>query len=486
MELWQHGASELAAIIAGRQASCREVVQAHPDRIGAVNGELNAVTAVLGEQALATADRLDVRLRESSEAGALFGVPVTIKENIDVAGGATTQGVPAMADRVAAADSPHIGQLRAAGVIPIGRTNLPDFALRWHTDSYLHGPTRNPWDARRSPGGSSGGEAAAIASGMSPLGFGNDLGGSVRVPAQFCGICSIRPTRGRVAQHVATMPAPPLSIELFNSEGPMARRVADLRAALEAMSGFDAADPWYVPAPLDGPPAPRRVALVVDPAGGGVDPEVARGVRRAADALVSAGYAVEEAEPPAITEAAALWASIIWADVRRSWPVLKSAVGPDAAALLEEGLHRNAPLDLEGYAQGWTARTTLARQWARFMTEFPLVLGPVSTSGLPGRSRPGRPAGPSCDIAPGRLRQPALPAGRGRAGRPGRSAAAGRADDRPTVPRGPHPRRRASHRGPPRRDHAHRYPMKMVQAPGAPGHSPAGSGCLRDRAFRSG
>ncbi len=379
MELWQHGASELAAIIAGRQASCREVVQAHLDRIGAVNGELNAVTAVLGEQALATADRLDVRLRESSEAGALFGVPVTIKENIDVAGGATTQGVPAMADRVAAADSPHIGQLRAAGVIPIGRTNLPDFALRWHTDSYLHGPTRNPWDARRSPGGSSGGEAAAIAAGMSPLGFGNDLGGLVRVPAQFCGICSIRPTRGRVAQHVATMPAPPLSIELFNSEGPMARRVADLRAALEVMSGFDAADPWYVPAPLDGPPAPRRVALVVDPAGGGVDPEVARGVRRAADALVSAGYAVEEAEPPAITEAAALWASIIWADVRRSWPVLKSAVGPDAAALLEEGLHRNAPLDLEGYAQGWTARTTLARQWARFMTEFPLVLGPVST-----------------------------------------------------------------------------------------------------------
>jgi amidase len=98
-----------------------------------------------------------------------------------------------------------------------GRTNLPDFALRWHTDSYLRGPTRNPWDAGRSPGGSSGGEAAAIASGMSPLGFGNDLGGSVRVPAQFCGICSIRPTRGRVAQHVATMPAPPLSIELFNS-----------------------------------------------------------------------------------------------------------------------------------------------------------------------------------------------------------------------------------------------------------------------------
>jgi amidase len=379
MELWRYGASELAAIIAGRQASCREVVQAHLDRIQAVNAGLNAVTVVLGEQALAEADRLDARPRESSQAGPLFGVPVTIKENIDVAGGATTQGVPAMANLIAAADSPHIGQLRAAGAIPIGRTNLPDFALRWHTDSYLRGPTRNPWDAGRSPGGSSGGEAAAIASGMSPLGFGNDLGGSVRVPAQFCGICSIRPTRGRVAQHVATMPAPPLSIELFNSEGPMARRVADLRAALEVMSGFDVADPWYTPAPLNGPPVPRRVAVVADPSGGGVDPEVASGVRRAADLLASAGYAVEEAEPPVITEAAALWASIIWSDVRRLWPTLKPVVGPDAAAWLEEGLRRNAPLGLEGYAQGWTTRTTFARQWARFMAEFPLVLGPVST-----------------------------------------------------------------------------------------------------------
>jgi len=159
-------------MIRDREVSSREVVQAHLDRVEAVNPRLNAIVRLLPDQALAAADLADRAVADGAGLGPLHGVPVTVKENIDLAGTPTTQGVPALAEAVAPVDAPQVERLRAAGAIPFGRTNLPDFALRAHTDSALHGLTRNPWNPQRTPGGSSGGEAAALATGMSPLDLG--------------------------------------------------------------------------------------------------------------------------------------------------------------------------------------------------------------------------------------------------------------------------------------------------------------------------
>jgi amidase len=167
-EIWQLSATELAQRIARRQLSSVEVVNAHLARIDAVNPALNAVVRVLADDARAGAVLADKRLAAGEAVGPLHGVPFTVKENIDMAGLPTTWGVPALAEAVVPADAPVVERMRAAGAIPIGRTNLPDMALRVHTFSSLHGLTRNPWHPGRTAGGSSGGEAAALASGMSP------------------------------------------------------------------------------------------------------------------------------------------------------------------------------------------------------------------------------------------------------------------------------------------------------------------------------
>src|SRR5215510_13408388 len=300
-EIWQLSATELAQRIARRQLSSAEVVDAHLARIDAVNPALNALVRVLADEARGAAVVADRRLASGETVGPLHGVPFTVKENIDMAGLPTTWGVPALATAVVPADAPVVERMRAAGAIPIARTNLPDMALRVHTDSSLHGLTRNPWNLGRTVGGSSGGEAAALATGMSPIGLGNDFGGSLRNPANACGIASIRPSFGRVpdAGYVPTEDHL-LAVQLMNVQGPMARRVADVRLGLQVLIGAHPRDPWCIDAPFEGPilARPVRVAVLAEPPGGSTHPQVAATVRRAASALADAGYAVEEVSPP--------------------------------------------------------------------------------------------------------------------------------------------------------------------------------------------
>src|SRR5438874_1383854 len=276
-EIWRLTATELAQRIARRELSSAEVVDAHLARIDAINPALNAVVRVLADEARAAAALADQQLAAGDKVGPLHGVPFTVKENIDMAGLPTTWGVPALAEAVVPLDAPVVERLRAAGAIPIGRTNLPDMALRTHTDSSLHGLTRNPWHPGRTAGGSSGGEAAALATGMSALGLGNDIGGSLRNPAGACGIVSIRPSAGRVPD-AGFVPSQdwPLAVQLMNVQGPMARRVTDVRLALQALMGAHPRDPWSITAPFSGPPVakPIRVAVVAEPPGGATDPAV--------------------------------------------------------------------------------------------------------------------------------------------------------------------------------------------------------------------
>ena len=381
-ELCSKGAGELADMIRSRQVTSGEVIEAHLARIDEVNPALNAVTVTLADEARVAAAAVDRAVVNGTPLGPLAGVPFTVKENIDVAGSATTWGVAALVGQISAADAPVVARLREAGAIPLARTNLPDFAFRWHTESGRAGHTVNPWDPTRTPGGSSGGEAVALATGMTPLGLGNDLGGSLRIPSQMCGTAALRPTQGRIADAAVTEPSvPPISIQLLNCQGPMARHVADLRLALGILSGPDARDPRWVPAPLDGPPidGPIRVAVVRDPLGAGIDAHVRAGVDRAADWLASAGYEIVDAEPPQIAEVNAAWFDVIGADFAEVWPLMQQIATPAAIEfvqrILESGVMKF--VDQPGQEAAWIARHQLGAAWAQFSREHPIVLAPV-------------------------------------------------------------------------------------------------------------
>jgi amidase len=382
-ELWRWDAARLAEAIRLGLISSREAVSASLERLAAVNGAVNAVTVVLAEEALAAADQADRDLRSGKPLGPLHGVPVTIKENIDQAGKATTNGVVAFKDLIAETDSPPVANWKRAGAIVIGRTNTPAFSLRWHTENELRGATLNPWDKTRTPGGSSGGAAASVALGITPLAHGNDYGGSIRYPAYCCGLAGIRPTLGRVPAFNATAPdEPSISIQMFSVQGPLARRVRDVRLGLAAMSARDMRDPWWVPAPPTGPEPPRpiRVALTIDPARLGVGRSVADAVRRAGIALERAGYAVEDVEPPDVEAAAQLMWRIVMTEIRHMIePTIRKLGDAGMNRALDVYLAASPEVDLSGYVKDLAQRRKHLRDWLQFLERYPLVVGPVST-----------------------------------------------------------------------------------------------------------
>jgi len=381
--LWQWNADEVATAIRTRRISSREAVQAVLQRLDAVNPAVNAVTVLLADQALAAADRADGAVKRGEVLGPLHGVPVTVKENIDQADQATANGVVAFKDLIAKVDSPPVANWKRAGAVIVGRTNTPAFSLRWHTDNELRGRTCNPWARTRTPGGSSGGAAAAVVSGIAPLAHGNDLGGSIRYPAYCCGVAGIRPTLGRVPAYNATVTEDrPIGHQLMSVQGPLARRVADVRLGLGAMAARDPRDPWWAGVPLDGPALarPLRVALTVDPARQGVHRAVAGAVRAAGLALAEAGYAVEEVEPPAVDAVAANWATLVFNEMRHmTLPYIERHGGEDLNRCTELILSGVADLDVDTYMRALAERTRHIREWMVFMERYALVVGPVST-----------------------------------------------------------------------------------------------------------
>jgi amidase len=384
-ELWRMSATELAEMIRAKQASSLEVIEAHLQRIEAVNPAINAVVILMGEQALEAAKAADREVAHGAELPPFHGVPFTVKGNIDVAGTPTTQGLKALADAYPAADAPIVERLKAAGAIPIGRTNLPSGAMRWHCESELWGATINPWDRTRTPGASSAGEAAAIATGMSPLGLGNDGLGSLRHPAQCCGVAALKPTLGRIPQasSVGQGDPAPIGIQLTSVNGPLARRVADLRAAFEVLAGPTWRDPWTVPVPLRGPDLakPIRVAVVLDPGGHGTAMQVQDGVRKAARALEDAGFAVEELEPPGIDPAAkALVVMDSTPGVRAVWEQVVAASSPPNVRRFASAFFAAAgEPDVVAAEESYVTRHALLRGWSEFQEIHPLVLAPIAT-----------------------------------------------------------------------------------------------------------
>ena len=296
-------ATELARRIRGRELSPVEVTRAHLERIGVVNPTINAIVTP-NPRALDEARDAEAALVRGEVRGPLHGVPVTIKDCFDVAGLRTTRGSKLFSDRVADTDATAVTRLRAAGAVVLGKTNMPEFALWWESDNLVFGRTHNPWNRDRIAGGSTGGEAAALASGLTALGLGSDVGGSVRQPAHCCGVVGLQPTHGRVPL-TGHWPA---TLLRHMHVGPLARSVRDVALGLRVLTGPDGHDPYAIPVPL--PPLPEvaaqlpplRVGVSCEGGSAPIDLEVRATVQRAADRLAALRCRVEPARTPAPPE----------------------------------------------------------------------------------------------------------------------------------------------------------------------------------------
>ncbi|MFL5294909.1 MAG: amidase [Phenylobacterium sp.] len=387
MEIWRWSAVETARAIAAGETSAHEVVAAHLARKAEANPAINAVVVDLSAQALQAADAADRARAKGAPLGPLHGVPVTVKINVDVEGQANSNGVPGLANLIATTDSPVAANFRKAGAIVIGLTNTPEFSLRAFTDNPLHGQTLNPWDPAITCGGSSGGAAASLASGIGAIAHGNDIGGSLRWPAACCGVSTIKPTLGRVPAYNASaaVERPPMA-QLMSVQGPLAREVADVRLGLAALARRDARDPWWVHAPLEGPPPPRPIRVAVARMPGDLDTnsEVMGLVARAADHLSDAGYAVSEVAVPDITDAWQLWCDLISTEIAtvQIGPMRELGSAPFVRAL-EGILHMATILDQKGYIEGVARRARLLREWLAMLEDYPVILAPVSVQPTP-------------------------------------------------------------------------------------------------------
>ena len=377
-ELWRRTGSEIATLVAERKVSAREVAQDALARLAAVNPAINAVVQEMPDQALAAADAVDAALAKGQPVGPLAGVPVTIKVNVDQAGFATTNGLRIQRDLVAQEDNPVVANMKKAGAVIIGRTNTPAFSLRWFTRNSLHGHTKNPRDARLTPGGSSGGASAAVAAGIGAIGHGSDIGGSIRYPAYACGIHGLRPTLGRIPAWNPSGPERAIGAQLMAVSGPLARSIADLRLSLAAMAAEDLRDPWWVPAPLEGPPAPKRAALCVRPEGLDTAPEVERALRDAALRLQERGWTIVETPCPPLREPARLQAMLWLGESRRHMnAAIAREEDPDASFVFAQMEGLCPTPDMNAFQDGLQARAGFLRQWQLFLKNYPVLLLPV-------------------------------------------------------------------------------------------------------------
>jgi len=378
--LWRLPAAELAALIRSKKVSAREAALAALARLDAVNPAINAVVDHRPDEVLKQADAIDTAIARNVDPGKLAGVPVTVKVNIDQEGFATTNGVKLQRDVIAKSNSPVVDNLFKAGAVILGRTNAPAFSFRWFTTNLMHGDTRNPRDASITPGGSSGGAASSLAAGIGHIAHGTDIAGSIRYPAYACGVHGLRPTLGRVAAFNAALPERTIGPQISAVSGPLARTIGDLWIALEAMSAKDVRDPWWVPAPLVGPPMPRRAAVCFNPDGLHTVPEVKAAVSDAAKRLERAGWSVEEINhTPPLREAAELQTRLWLGDGFEAMLQAAEQEGdPGALACLRGNRDRVYPFDAAAFSKTLTRRATLTRDWQLLFETYAVLLMPVS------------------------------------------------------------------------------------------------------------
>lgn len=378
-DLWKKPATEIAQLIRIGAVSAVEVTRDALDRLAAVNPAINAVVQFMPEDALAAAQATDEAVARGDHLPPLVGVPVTVKVNVDQKDFATTNGLRLQKDLVAVEDNPVVANLRSAGAIIIGRTNTPAFSIRWFCRNSLHGHTKNPLNPNITPGGSSGGAAAATAAGIGCIGHGTDIGGSIRYPAYACGLHGLRPTLGRVPAVNFSAPDRHIGGQLMAVSGLVARTVGDVRLGLEAMAAQDLRDPWWVPVPSTLPEQPKRAALTIAPEGMKVDTAVETALRDAAGRLTEAGWQVEETDCPPFREPAMLQAMLWLAEFRRgAAEAVEKEADPDSMFVYEQMVRLCPEPDMNGILDALQRRATLVRDWQMFLDQYPVLLCPVS------------------------------------------------------------------------------------------------------------
>jgi amidase len=374
----------MARMIRDREISSAELVTAHLEQIHKINPAINAAVEVLDERALREANAADSRLARGEACGPLHGVPFSIKDSIDVEGTKCTAGTQGRKNAAPAAqDATVVRRLREAGAIPVAKTNLPDLLFAFETDNLIYGRTNNPYDIGRTPGGSSGGESALIAGCGSPLGLGSDAAGSVRVPAHFCGIASIKPTSGRVPR---TGHLPPAGgwIEALWQIGPMARHTEDLFLAMRLLAGEDGQDFTSAPVPLLECKEFRalRVAFFTENGFARCTQPVKDAVLRCANFLLRSGIRVEECKAPSIEQAFQLELELLGADgVDGIDAYLRDQNTTESHPLLKAWLDRMRPLRATAseFSSRWAQWDRYRAQMACFFEQYDAILCPVYT-----------------------------------------------------------------------------------------------------------
>lgn len=367
-----------------RKLSPAELIETHLARIEKLNPKLNAFVQVDPEGARKQALLAEKAVLRGQELGPLHGIPLSIKSSIEVTGMRHEAGTRLRAGIVAAKDAPLVTRLRDAGAIILGVTNTPELLMAWETDNLLYGRTNNPWDLSRTSGGSSGGEAAAIAAGCSAGGVGSDGGGSIRVPAHFCGICGLKPTPGRIPAtgHFPTSVGP---FALLGVVGPMARTVADLKVLFEVMQGPDDGDPSAAPVPVCWPRAEDlkeiRIGFFEDDDRTPVTAETRAAVRTAADALKQAGYKIERFCPVGLEQARQLWWQFFGVAGGMLLGPMTKGREADLSPILKQfsGLvAASSAHTAQSLLDTWILRDALRMQIFEQMCEYPVLLCPVA------------------------------------------------------------------------------------------------------------
>ena len=378
-KLWKLSATEIAARVKRGEISALDVTEQALARLQTVNPAINAIVKQMPDEALAAAKAVDDNIAAGKSPGVLAGVPVTVKVNVDQQGHATTNGLRIQETLVANEDSPVVVNLRKAGAIIIGRTNTPAFSMRWFTRNSLHGHTINPRNQTLTPGGSSGGAAAAVAAGIGAIGHGTDIAGSIRYPAYACGLHGIRPTQGRIPAVNFTTPDRHIGAQLTAVSGPIARSVDDLRLGFEALAAGSELDPWWVPVPTRLNPVVKRAALCIAPDELEVAPEIEKALQETARQLVDAGWEVTEIDCPPMRQAMHLQLLLWMSEYQfNGAEAVQREDDPDACFVYARLIEHCPTPTLRGLMEALQTRVKLAREWQQFSSEYPLLLCPVS------------------------------------------------------------------------------------------------------------
>lgn len=379
-EFWRMSAVEQVNALNRGEISSVEAVGSSIDRMHAVNDDLNAVVMNLSEQAMEKASKLDEQRQKGEACGPLYGLPITVKVNVDQAGWATTNGIPVLKDLIAQEDAPVVKNLQDAGAIVIGRTNTPEFSFRAETDNPIHGRTNNPWGSHISPGGSSGGAAVAVMAGIGALAHGNDIGGSLRFPAAANGAFTIKPGLGRVpAWNPSQKTERGMLTQSMSVQGIITRSAKDLELAMPTLVKTDPRDPFHVPLPyrMEAKSKHLKVAYWRETPGFETHPVVDKALESAADALMDAGYQVEKKEPPLLEETARVGYGALMGEVAELMgPDIRKFGSDSIQEIFAEYFRQFHPPKSVDLIKAMAMRSHYARQWSLFLHEYPLYLTP--------------------------------------------------------------------------------------------------------------